>query len=97
MLENNKDFIKNNNPEFSLIEEEIKRKLKNMDGEYDYYEIYKSSKESLNIDIGEYVNKKLEIKFESNKGICIFSKAQIKRGELLVVSKALSLDTENIL
>ena len=96
LLENNKDFIKNNNPEFSLIEEEIKRKLKNMDGEYDYYEIYKSSKESLNIDIGEYINKKLEIKFESNKGICIFSKAQIKRGELLVVSKALSLDTENI-
>ena len=88
VIENNREFIEKNESEFFLIEEEIKNKMKNMEGEYDFSEIYKMSKESFNIDIGEYINKKLEIKFTNYKGVSIFSKEKIGRGELLIVSKA---------
>ena len=59
-LDKYKNIIQNKN-EFSEIQKEINGKLKNMEGQYDFSEIYKL-KDSFDINIGEYVNKKLEIK-----------------------------------
>ena len=95
LIDENIQFIEKNKPEFFLIEEEIKRKMKNMEGKYDFYEIYNMSKESASIDIGEYMNKKIEIKYKNNKGLSIYSNEQIKRGELLVVSKAIVIKDQN--
>lgn len=47
------------------------------------------SKESLNINAGEYINKKIEIKFDSYKGISVYTKEKLQKGELLIVSKAI--------
>ena len=85
----NKDIIIKNESQFFLIEEEIKRKMKNMNGEFDLGEIYEKSKENFNIDIGEYTSNKLEIKFDKVKGLSIYTKDKITKGEILVVSKAI--------
>ena len=89
------EIVDKNKKEFFEIEEEIKNKMKNMKGEYDYGELYNMSKESLNINAGEYVNKKLEIKLNINKGISIYTKEKIQKGEILVVSKALASSDPN--
>jgi tetratricopeptide (TPR) repeat protein len=52
------EIVEKNKKEFFEIEEEIKNKMKNMKGEYDFGELYNMSKESLNINAGEYINKK---------------------------------------
>ena len=90
-----KDMIEKNKKEFFEINEEIKNKLKNMKGEYDFSEIYNRSQESLKLDIGEYINKKLEIKFSSIKGLSIYTKEKIQKGELIIVSKALEVSDLN--
>ena len=89
------DIFDKNKYELINIKEDLKNKIKNMNGEFNFNEIYKKSKESLNIDIGEYINKKLEIKFIPNKGISIYTKIKITKGELLVVSKALAISDPN--
>ena len=63
--------------------------MKNMNGEYDFGEIYEKAKENFNIDLGEYINKKLEIKYDKVKGISIYTNDKITKGEILVVSKAI--------
>ena len=83
------EIVEKNKKEFFEIEEEIKNKMKNMNGEFDFGELYHMSKESLNINTGEYVNKKLEIKFDSYKGISVYTKEKLQKGELLIVSKAI--------
>ena len=90
IINENKEIIKNNHKECFDIEEEINKKIKNMKGEYDFIEIYEESKKSKNIDIGEYLNDKLEIKFIKNKGISIYTKDKINIGELILVSKAIA-------
>ena len=89
ITDENKDLIIKNESQFFLIEEEIKRKMKNMNGEFDLGEIYEKSKENFNIDIGEYTSNKLEIKFDKVKGLSIYTKDKITKGEILVVSKAI--------
>ena len=75
--------------DYIQIDEEITNKIKNMNGYYDFAELYKQSKKSKNLNIGEYINKKLKINLDNNnKGIGIYSNEKIKKGELLVVSKA---------
>ena len=49
----------------------------------------KNLKDNFNVDIGEYVNSKLELKYDKNKGISVYSKEKINKGEILVVSKAI--------
>ena len=90
LLEENRCIIDKNKKDFIEIENDIQKKIKNMKGEYDFSEIFKKSKDSFNIDIGEYINEKLEIKCSSDKGICVYTKQKLKKGELLVVSKALA-------
>jgi tetratricopeptide (TPR) repeat protein len=80
VIEENKEFIDKNKTQFFLIKEEIKNKMKNLEGEYDFSEIYNMSKESFNVNLGEYINKKLELKFTNNLGISIYSKEKISRG-----------------
>ena len=95
LLNKNKLLVEKNKNEFKEIEEEINNKIKNMKGIYDFYEIYQKSKESFNINIGEYVNQKLEIQFNKNKGISIYAKEKIEKGELLIVSKAIEISDPN--
>ena len=66
-----------------------------MNGNFDFSEIYYKSKRSLNIEIGEYINKKLEIKFNSKKGVFFITKEKIKKGELIMVSKAFIVSDPN--
>ena len=88
-------IIEKNKKDFIIYEEEINNKIENMKGKFDFSEIFKKSKESLEINIGEYINEKLEIKFNPEKGICIFTKEKLDKGELLVVSKALAISDPN--
>ena len=89
ILDEKKYLIINNESRFFEIEEEIKRKIKNINGEFDLSEIYEKSKNNFYIDIGEYLNNKIEIKYNKNKGISIFAKEKINKGEIIVVSKAI--------
>ena len=89
IINEQKELINKNSGQFFEIEEEIKRKMKNMKGEIDLSEIYEKSKDNFNVDIGEYINSKLELKYDKNKGISVYSKEKIIKGEILVVSKAI--------
>ena len=95
IMNENKEIVSENKQLFFEIEENIKNKMKNMKGEYDFNDIYKKSKETSNIDIGEYISSKLEIKHKPNNGISIYSKEKIQKGELLVVSKAIVISDPN--
>ena len=88
VINENKEIVEKNIKEFEEIEKDIKNKIKNMNGNYDFSEIYYKSKRSLNIEIGEYVNKKLDMKFNSKKGVFFITKEKINKGELIMVSKA---------
>ena len=94
-MDENKEIVEQNKKEFKEIEEDIKIKIINMNGEFYFSEIYQKSKESSNINIGEYINKKLEIKFSSDKGIYIITKEKLQRSELLIVSKALVVSSHD--
>ena len=74
--------------EFIEINEEIEGKIKNIKGKYNFADLYEKSKTLFNLNIGEFINKKLQINFEKNKGISIYTNSKIQKGELLVVSKA---------
>ena len=89
VLDNNKYIIINNESRFFDIEEEIKRKNKNINGDIDLSEIYEKSINNFNIDIGEYLNNKIEIRYDKNNGISIYSKDKISKGEIILVSKAI--------
>ena len=89
VIDENKTYVEKNQKDFQEIQEEIKNKIKNMNGEYDFFDIYEKSKKSRDINIGEYINKKLEIKMNTYKGISVYTKEKIQKGELLVVSKAI--------
>ena len=96
LIDNNKNLIINNESRFFNIEEEIKRKIKNINGEYDFSEIYEKSKNNFNIDIGEYLNNKIEIRYDKINGISIYSKDKINKGEIILVSKAIiAMDLKN--
>ena len=96
VLDDNKYLIINNESRFFDIEEGIKRKIENINGEYDFSEIYEKSKKNFNIDIGEYLNNKIEIKYDKINGLSIYSKDKINKGEIIVVSKAIiAMDLKN--
>ena len=95
ILDENKEIIEKNKNEFKDIEEDIKNRILNIKGQFDFGEIYLKSKESSNLNIGEYINNKLEIKFSSDKGIYIITKEKLHRSELLIVSKALVLSSHD--
>ena len=95
LLDENRDIVEKNKKDFCIYEEEVKNKFENIKGKYDFSEIFKRSKESLNINVGEYINNKLEIKFNPEKGVFICTKEKLKKGELLVVSKALAISDPN--
>ena len=88
LIKEQKELIMNNS-QFFEIEEEIKKKMKYLKGDIDLSEIYEKSKNNFDVDIGEYLNKKLEIIYNKDKGISVYSKEKINKGEILVVSKAI--------
>ena len=92
IIDNKKYLIIKNESQFFEIEEEIKRKIKNIKGEFDLGELYEKSKDNFNIDIGEYISNKIEIKSDKIKGISIYAKEKINKGEIIVVSKAIIAD-----
>ena len=88
-LNSKKNILENQKKkEFVEINEEIENKIKNINGKYDFADLYEKSKTLFNLNIGEFINKKLQINFEKNKGIGIYTNSKIQKGELLVVSKA---------
>ena len=92
VLQKNINLLQEKNiNEFNSLNSNIKNKLENNKGIFNFSEIYKNSKDNFNIDIGEYINSKLEIKFNksNNKGLSIYTKEKISKGELLIVSKAI--------
>ena len=89
VIENNKYLIIKNASQFYEIEEEIKNKMKNINGEFDLGELYEKSKNNFNIDIGEYISNKIEIRKDKIKGLSIYTKNKINKGEIIIVSKAI--------
>ena len=67
IIDNKRYLIIKNDSQFFEIVEEIKRKIKNINGEFDLGELYEKSKDNFNIDMGEYINNKLEIKNDKIK------------------------------
>ena len=90
----NKDIMK----DFLKLEQvndltyRIKNGYENTLGKYDYILMLKDEeKGNFNFEkYGEYLNPKIEIKFEKGKGIKMIAKEKIHIGELLIAEKALA-------
>ena len=94
-LNSKKNILENKKKEFIEINEEIENKIKNINGKYNFADLYEKSKTLFNLNIGEFFNKKLQINFEKNKGIGIYTNSKIQKGELLMVSKAFTVSELN--
>lgn len=69
----------------------VKEGYENTLGKYDYIKMLKEEKTNFELETyGEYLNKKIEIKYEKEKGIKMVAKEKINIGELLVAEKALT-------
>ena len=77
----------------------IKNGYENTLGRYDYILMLKDEEKN-NYDFtkyGEYLNPKIEIKFEKGKGIKMIAKEKINIGELLVAEKALVFSKNEVI
>ena len=94
--------ISKDNPNKDIINEflkldEIKKMIdiiisgnENSLGHYNFKKMIEEEKVNFDLqNYGEYLNPKLEIKFEKGKGIKITAKDTIKQGELILVEKSL--------
>ena len=70
------------------LKQDIKILQDNTKGIFDFPKMIEEEREKLFITIGDYINPKLRKETDSVKGIKIISTDNIKKGELLVVSKA---------
>ena len=69
----------------------VKDGYENTLGKYDYIKMLKEENNNFEFETyGEYLNKKIEIKYEKEKGIKMVAKEKINIGELLIVEKALT-------
>ena len=76
--------------------EKVKIGYKNTLGIYDYIKMIKEEQNNLELDsYGDYLNPKIEIKYEKGKGIKMTAKEKINIGELLIVEKSLSFSKNN--
>ena len=58
-------------------------------GKYDIQQILNDEKKNFFLDNGDYINPKLEISFDQEKGVKILAKADINIGEYILVEKAI--------
>ena len=88
----NKDIIKEllNFGEVKEMINKIKEGKENNLGHFDFKKMIMDEQNNFNLDnYGDYLNPKLEIQFEKEKGIKIVAKEDINLGELLLVEKAI--------
>ena len=89
---NNKNII-NKLLNFAEVKEmiiKIKEGKENNLGYFDFKKILKDEKNNFDLEnYGDYLNPKLEIQFEKDKGIKMVAKEDINIGELILVEKAL--------
>ena len=84
----NKFLSEKNNK--SLIEN-IRVGYNNFQGNFDIKQMLEDEKEKFLLDNGDYINPKIEISFDNEKGIKIVAKKDINIGEYILVEKALYL------
>ena len=76
--------------------EKVKIGYKNTLGFYDYIKMIKEEQNNIELDsYGDYLNPKIDIKYEKGKGIKMIAKEKINLGELLIVEKSLSFSKNN--
>ena len=82
----------------------VRKGYENTLGNYNYMEMLKEEQKNIEFNnYGEYLNPKVEINYDKNKGIKMIAKEKIKLGELLIVEKSLvfskgdSDDSEDII
>jgi len=69
----------------------VKEGYANTLGKYDYIKMLKEEKNNFELEnYGEYLNNKIEIKYEKGKGIKMIAIEKINIGELLIAEKALT-------
>jgi len=68
----------------------VKNGYENTLGNYNYLEMLKEEQKNIEFNnYGEYLNPKVEINYDNNKGLKMIAKEKIKIGELLIVEKSL--------
>ena len=69
----------------------IKNGYQNTLGHFDFRKMYQEEKVNFDLETpyGDYLNPKIEIKFEQGKGIKMVAKEKINLGELLIVEKSI--------
>ena len=90
--DNNKNIIKEllNFGEIKQYINIIKEGKENNLGKFNFKKMIMDEKAHFDLDnYGDYINPKLEIQFEKNKGIKLIANENIKIGELILVEKAL--------
>ena len=70
------------------LKQEIQKLQDNTKGFFNFPDMIEEEREKLFLTIGDYINPKLRKETDSVKGIKIITSDNIKKGELLVVSKA---------
>ena len=75
----------------------VKDGYENTLGKYNYIKMLKEEKTNFEFETyGEYLNKKIEIKYEKEKGIKMVAKEKINIGELLIAEKALTFSKSDV-
>ena len=75
----------------------VKDGYENTLGKYDYIKMLKEEKNNFEFETyGEYLNKKIEIKYEKEKGIKMVAKEKISIGELLLAEKSLTFSKSDV-
>ena len=80
-------FLSEKNNKFII--EKIKTGYDNFQGKYNIKQMLDDEKEKFLLDNGDYINPKLEISFDNEKGIKIVAKEDINIGEYILVEKAI--------
>ena len=89
----NKDIIKEfiNLEQIKKMIDTIKNGYENNLGHFNFKKMLEDEKINYNLEnYGDYLNSKIEIKYEEGKGIKVSAKEKIKEGELIFVEKSLS-------
>ena len=87
ILNDNKKLFENLNKLsfYKLLLSSLNKKFDQAKGIFDFADLRKKSEKNFELDIVNYINPKLEIS-QNEKGILIFTKENLTKGEILVVS-----------
>ena len=95
-------FIKENNnilntlSDINKIKEEIDIKLScQIKGKFDYLNIFNQYEKNFNVDVADFINEKIKIDFDEEKGVKLVAKEKILKNELLFVQKSLEINIDS--